>query len=107
MDWDDNKFDLGELSAHLQDLGVLDRYKVEELLDRTTENTRTGNEFGFKPVSLAIGVVAESNYYEGFTSDVDFQGENVHNNKSLPSSVWIRFKEEVRYPRLDTVSCKY
>ena len=47
MDWDDTIFDRGELLSHLDDLQISHYYELDELLVRTTKNTRTGNEFSF------------------------------------------------------------
>lgn len=101
MDFDPERFDRDELREHLHDLGVEDGvdYYMDELLTRTTKNTRTGNEFGFKPVHLSVGSTANEQFYSGFDCDVDASGYDValatNKNPVNSSSFWIRFKEEV------------
>lgn len=100
MDFDPDKFDRDELKEHLHDLGVEDGvdYKMDELLTRTTKNTRTGNEFGFKPVQVSVGSTANGQFYSGFDRDVEPSGYDATSqaeNHSNASSFWIRFKEEV------------
>lgn len=97
MDWDE-RFSKTELYDNLDDLGIWDRpkYKLDELLVRTTKNTRSGQEFGFKPRRLSIGILTNGQFYEGFTSVLDRKGRNVNTDEDIASSFWIRFREQVR-----------
>ncbi|EKM58681.1 uncharacterized protein PHACADRAFT_253168 [Phanerochaete carnosa HHB-10118-sp] len=97
MDWDPEIFDRLAFEDHLDDLGILGDHAVDELLVRTTENTRSGNEFGFKPTHLNIGTLKGHTFYSGFDSRVERNGLNIQKptGEPLPSSFWIRFKEEV------------
>lgn len=97
MDWSHDIFDVSDFEDHLDSLGILNDYTVDGLLVRTTKNTRTGNEFGFKPIHLAIGTVKDETFYGGFESQVEREGIDVHKptGNPLPSSFWIRFTEEV------------
>lgn len=97
MDWDE-RFSKTELYDNLDDLGVWKnpQYNLDELLIRTTRNTRSGQEFGFKPLRLSIGVLSNGQFYEGFASILDRQGRSVNTDKDIPSSFWIRFREQVR-----------
>ncbi|KAI0695361.1 RdRP-domain-containing protein [Cytidiella melzeri] len=94
MDWDDDKFDRADFTAHFEDLGILSKHTVDELLQRTTKNTRTGAEFGFKPTNLSVGSIVHSQFYCGFQTKVDREGTNIQTNEPLASSFWIRFREE-------------
>ncbi|KAI0090965.1 RdRP-domain-containing protein [Irpex rosettiformis] len=94
MDWNDDVFSKEEFASHFATLGILDQHTVPELLTRTTKNTRTGNEFGFKPTALTIGLGVKHQFYSGFETDVDKAGVNVHTRENMPSSFWIRFREE-------------
>lgn len=96
MDWDDEIFSRVEFEAHFGDLGILGPHSVEDILTRTTETTRTGQEFGFKPIRLQIGTIANGRFHAKFTSEVDRSGTDVQTRGQLPSSFWIRFREEVR-----------
>lgn len=98
MDWNDDLYDRNELGAHLGSLGVLQNHTVDELLVRTTKNTRTGNEFGFKPTELSVGTTAAGEYFSGFHALVHRDGPNIHHidpEARHASSFWIRFAEEV------------
>lgn len=99
MDWDDTIFDRGELLSHLDDLQISHYYELDELLVRTTKNTRTGNEFSFMLTELALGSLVGDVFYSGFQAEIHRNGPDPHRlegNATLPSSFWIRFKEEVR-----------
>lgn len=105
MDWDNDVFSRDELEQNLGSLGVLQNYSVDELLVRTTKNTRTGNEFGFKPTELSLGVIKGEEYYSGFHGKVNRDGPNIHHKDEEachPSSFWIRFAEKVC-----TIICSY
>ncbi|KAI0342571.1 RdRP-domain-containing protein [Trametopsis cervina] len=94
MDWDDKIFSRDDFQTHFNDLEILDHHPMDELLQRTTATSRTGNEFGFKPVHLAIGTIDRGQFHQGFEATVERQGINVHTRKPIPSSFWVRFKEE-------------
>ena len=96
MDFDPAVFDRDEIKRHLADLGVLYDHDLDELLKRTTQNTRSGNEFGFKPVQLAIGINQGRAFYEGRSFMVEKSGRHPYSTEEkprdpLPSSFWIRF----------------
>ncbi|KAI0337237.1 RdRP-domain-containing protein [Trametopsis cervina] len=93
MDWDDERFSRDEFQAHFDGLGILATHPMDDLLKRTTCDTRTGNEFGLKPVHLAIGTTDRSQFRQGFEAIVQREGVDMH-SKTLPSSFWVRFKEE-------------
>jgi hypothetical protein len=97
MDWDHTIFSQADFVAHLAGLKILNRnaHTIEELLERTSTKSRTGQEFSFKPVKLTIGCTIGSQFYRGFEARVERHGTNPHTSKPLPSSFWIRFKEEV------------
>ncbi|PSR72360.1 hypothetical protein PHLCEN_2v11766 [Hermanssonia centrifuga] len=99
MDWDDEKYDREELHDHLGELEILRDHSVEDLLVRTTQNTRTGNEFGFKPTEIALGLTSASKtcFYSGFKRMVDRKGLSVLSGEETPSSFWICFQEEVEF----------
>ncbi|KAI0752286.1 RdRP-domain-containing protein [Irpex lacteus] len=95
MDWIDEIYDRTSFAEHVAALGILgEKHTVEELLTRTTKNTRSGNEFGFKPRAMSIGVEVGQQYFRGFETAVEPKGINPHTEKDLPSSFWIRFQEE-------------
>lgn len=97
MDWDDEVFNRSELKDHLWNLGKkVDDRDMDELLERTTGNTRTGQEFGFKPIEIALGSMYQGAFLQGWSTRVDKEGVSPFQKKPLPSSFWIRFREEVR-----------
>lgn len=97
MDWDDKKFSRSELKSHIISLGKnVDDRDMDELLGRTTQDTRTGQEFGFKPIEIALGSMYQGTFLQGWSSRVDREGVSPFQKKPLPSSFWIRFGEEVR-----------
>lgn len=101
MDWIDEIYD--RTSFAVAALGILgEKHTIEELLTRTTKNTRSGNEFGFKPRAMSVGVEVGQQYFRGFETAVEPKGINPHTEKDLPSSFWIRFKEEVCLADTDT-----
>ncbi|TCD60788.1 hypothetical protein EIP91_009517 [Steccherinum ochraceum] len=93
MDFDE-RFDRSELQGHLADIGFPDA-DMDDLLRRTTKNTRRGTEFSFKPYEVSIGVLSNGTFYSGFHSDVEREGVCIDSPKPLPSSVWIRFHEQL------------
>lgn len=100
MDWDDITFDTDEFELHFKRLNILENHTVDEIKKRTTKNTRSGREFGFKPTHLAIGSVVSSRFHVGFESTVDRDGRHPHNDdESLPSSFWIRFADSEKVRR--------
>lgn len=98
MDWDDEHFSREEFTSHYDALGILENHDIADLLTRSTENTRTGNEFSFKLCALTIGVMVGRQFYCGFDADVDSHGVNIQSKKrkTIPSSFWMRFYEQVR-----------
>ena len=95
MDWDDEIFDRNEFETHLDSLAILQNHTVDELLKRTTRNTRTGNEFSFILTDFSIGVVAGGEYYSGFKTQVHRDGPMIHDKDPQardPSSYWFRFE---------------
>lgn len=103
MDWDDDIYDRDEIREHLDALGVLQNFTLEDLLTRTTKKTRSGNEFGFKPTNLSIGTVKDGQFYAGFSSTIEKSGISIHTEDSIPSSFWIRFREQVRFICISSV----
>ena len=107
MDFDENIFSRADLQNHLAQLGVLYDYDLGGLLKRTTKNTRSGNEFGFKPSTLEIGSSVANTFYAGQSYTVETEGthpqskrcvledEENDDDRVLPSSFWFRFHEQV------------
>ena len=91
-------FSRGEITSHYDALGILENHDIPDLLTRSTENTRTGNEFSFKLCALTIGVAVGQQFYCGFIADVDSHGVNIQSKKrkKIPSTFWMRFHEQVR-----------
>ena len=88
MDFDERKFDRLELQDNLALIG-LHEVDMDDLLKRTTKNTRRGTEFSFKPYEIMVGVLTADAFHYGFRSTVD-------RSDSVKSAVWIRFHEQVR-----------
>lgn len=114
MDWDDNIFSRDDFRAHLDNLDpeILVKHDLDKVIERTTENTRTGGEFSFKPTHLEIGTMVGSRFYRGFASSVDRNGADVQTGERLASSFWIRLPvhESVRVSYvssqdLDSLTC--
>lgn len=107
MDFDD-RFDPEEFKKHLRSLDLSDyteQTSFEELLARTTKNTRRAAEFSFKPVELRVGdtqgfIGKGGTFYPRFQAEVDPQILNPLVVKtgatSLKSSVWIRYSDNER-----------
>lgn len=96
MDFD-HRFDREEFHQHLQDHGLLEMVgNFDELLTRTTENTRRGKEFSFKPYHLSVGRMhANGDFMETFSDDIEKEGPDplFPAGPKLRSSFWIRFDE--------------
>ena len=96
MDWDDSIFDRDDFRCHLDSIGVLTDHTLEELISRTTpgQKSRTGNEFGFKPMHVAIGCISNDVFHEGFSAEIEPIGVDLQGTEQK-SSFWIRFHEKV------------
>ncbi|KAH8087827.1 RdRP-domain-containing protein [Cristinia sonorae] len=87
-------FDKDELANNLASVG-LTTIDMDELLTRTTKNTRRGTEFSFKPYEMEIGTTSSGVFHQGFISRIDPDGVCIDSPNPTPSSVWIRFHEEM------------
>ena len=98
MDFDEKRFSKEDFKQHATQLGLVrNDSELEQLLKRTTKNTRTGEEFSFKPVDISIGTHVGVDFVEGVSWSVDPAGPHPHHEgEQQPSSFWIRFREQVR-----------
>jgi RNA-dependent RNA polymerase len=96
MDFD-GRFNRAEYAQNYRSLGFAPSdARMEELYGRSTANTRSGNEFSFKPNRYAIGWVdAEELFHPGFECAHVSSGEQNPSVRKYEkkSSFWFRFHQ--------------
>ncbi|THH33039.1 hypothetical protein EUX98_g1143 [Antrodiella citrinella] len=92
MDFD-HRFDKAELEKHLRDVGV-PAVDMDELLTRTTNNTRRGTEFSFKPYEMLVGTSVAGSFRYGFRSTLNRKGICIDSTETQ-TAVWFRFDKEL------------
>jgi hypothetical protein len=106
MDFD-HRFDREEFRNHLKSLGLLQftgEAAFDDLLERSTQKTRRGEEFSFKPTEVLVGDTRGllgngGDFFPRFHAEIESRmpdpQANPGSNKNLLSSVWFRYVERV------------